>query len=768
MTAGLGVVCFSLSHLLSVHPILSSARANEHLELVSFPRGSPIVSNRAIAAAAASSSASAVAPPPPPRVTIQSAQLLGLVEILCSGRSNQGGVRDTRESHLRCVGTEALLRPLEHFCIEELDLSSMRSCVDAPLLRAITRLPALRTLNLANCRLVTDAAVAAILHPTQGLRALASLDLSDNTQLKGAWRTLPLAHDADGDGHGDENTANSSATIERPSTLTDLDVSGCSFLSVHCFDFSSRFLGALRRLCARRSGGQFVLGLVRHLHLCRNLQTLELSHATWSATTPRDLLEPIHHRNSSRFASPSPSTSSSSPSATPAANDEDELSSFLRSWDAARQPQRRGGSSSVEGLLEALPGVGVVEPLPHLTSLSLCGMSGLADHMAAFLLAHCALGQLEHLDLSKCLALTPALMHLIASQRLAPTLVALNLAHSAIADDDATWRMLAGCAPLVSSLSSSSSSSSSSSALPSTLAGAFAAPIVFASLVVLSLDGSGASFEVLFCSLGRCCPKLEDLSLCALHRGSRRAAIQAEQILEPTLAPTWNAQHQHPQPQRDALDHIRTHAIARGLPWTDAVAASESSAIEAETPAAASANDIASPSQPPEEQGFGAAFAPCIVEGLPHLRRLALRDNESLWSCHLEQWAAIATASASASASAAATARRADDDDRLGSTPATPPAAAMATATRLTSIDVSGCNNINSEAISTLLQALIPHPHDSSSSCSSSSRGRSSSSSSSTSLSSFLLRADECEHVEASEIPSPWRPYVQASGPFSL
>jgi hypothetical protein len=571
----------TLAHLLSVHPVLSSVGVAENLELVSLSaqthpsvpqRKSPSSASAPTAAAPASSSAAQ-----PPRVTIQTAQLLNLVEILCSARSG-GGVRNTRQSHLNPL-SEELLEPLHSFAIEALHLSHM-SCVDAPLMRALVRLPALSSIELSGCRMLTDAGVAALIHPLTGLKSLRVLDVSDNAQLKGEW--MPKLENMD-----DESRLEPWG----PSTITSLNISGCRHLSARAFPFATRFLASLHELHASHTSGSFLAALLSSLHRCAELRTLDISGHTWTASAAATAVI-----RSGRLLLEGEDEAAALSSGVEMLTSRGEE---LGVMDAV-QPRQ-----SLERCIVDLP------PLPHLRSIDVSSTGNLPDSMLAFILLHCTLGVLTSLSLSGCTELHAEALSWIAD-RAGTSLLHLDIDDTRLEDEQlrAELRLPAEDLQYPSAASSSADASSVST------------PLAFPRLTSLLACHWTASLPSL-CALLRCCPSLSHLDLSRLCPDEQSEAVQRQLA----HAAAWQRHLTREAAAAAAAadrEAIRQHALANGLPLPEEVASSVS------VPQ--------SPAAPAERTELGAQFTSSLTS-LPSLSSVALREVAALCDSDLAQWA---------------------------------------------------------------------------------------------------------------------------------
>lgn len=720
----------TLEHLLSVHPILSSTQANQHLELVELNSDThpTAIARSAVSATAAaavgSSSAAAAASsssssPPTRRVTIQTAQLLNLVEILCSafrGRS----VRSTAESHLSPLGSP-LVQSLESFALESLDLSGLR-CVDNPLLRALSRLPALHTLRLADCRMITDAGVRAILHPAEGMRSLTSLDLRENTQLKGAWFGLNEDDDA---AASDASPALSSS---RPSLLRVLHLRGCTSLVGRHVDFSPRTLSSLEFLDASRTSPSFVLLLVQHLHLCSSLRRLNLSHNRWSASPQLSYLLRV-----GRFMPETQSTIK-------ALNDS--IAALISRGDPIDAPFPPSPTARIEDELE-LEGL---DPLLGLTEMNLSHIPTLPDCVLSYLSLLCRPGVLRELDLSGCDSLSGSAMTLVCAR------VGAGLRRwiiSGLVMTDGAWAQLL-------------QQSTSGRGLPM---------LQLQEWIMdgLTISGSGAgSAAVMWNAIATAAPNLQVIDVSRLQVQPTLVAAEAEggaaadmqhpvaaaepaaesvaalaarlarETLAARTAAEWNAVQS--REAHEARERIRNHARTMGLPLPDegseaddesaAAASSSSPSPAAAAPASPVADAVpASSVSPIAADGlFAEPFVSALLHRLLHLRVLRARHNPLLIrDAELASWSRAFSSAAETS--------------------------------NIQEIDLSGCEHLSTSAVTELLQALRPELAHSSSS---------SSVSSSSASPLLLVRVDDCPGVDASAIPLPWRLRVQQAEPFSL
>jgi len=771
----------TLAHLLAQHPVL--ARCNEQQERDQ-PQQQQLHDFNSVELAAvthptavgmharnaASNSSERV-----PRVSVAISQLLNLVEILCSARSGGRPVRSTRESHLLPMAP-GLLAPLEHFAIERLDLSGMGACVDAPLCRALCRLPSLSALALRDCRLLTDSAVAALLHPYSGLRTLRHLDLSDNAQLKGAgWRPTEeeLSALADADG--------ADAAEHRPATLSSLRLRGCRGLSARSFPFSWPLLlspYSLEELDISGVSGAFLASFfARGLHRLSSLRVLRMAGAGgWSAS--KQLTDLIR---SGRLML-----------------EEDDASAALLSGGVDALALR---GDLIEGLpvLSGLEPCSLVnlKPLEQLCYLDASGIGRLPESMVALLLLHCTPQRLTYLDLSGCpssaavdagagAALRCSSVLRMLHERAGQSLRTLKLdwiAEGEIDDEEPQQQQRPPVIP----------ADGGAGNLAATLGEA--SLLFFPALRYLSLRHWRGSLSSLCSGAGGllragCCPLLEELDLSGLSPGAAQLAAveqQRRQLAEEAQrVRRWN-EEQRARRQADRAA-IRAHAAAQGLPLPsersdDDEEESESgvtgngvpsvavaplaaaAAPAAGAPSVAAGTSAAGFAAPAASAAAGAAVSPsspslgACLASLRHLRVVSLRGARGCCSdADLLEWSAAL--------------RRQQQEDDAASHPCV-----------LERVDVSECAGITTNGVRAVLDAVQQQQQQqqqrfppvaattaatATSSVPSSPRSVLPSGFCCGSLGSFTLLALECPSVSTAALPPHLQAHVRASLAWEL
>jgi len=587
----------TLAHVLASHPLLTSTKEEECNELVSLDKRTyPSATTRKIRPTAVArpvaTSPSTLSPPShpapsrspspaPARVPVPVSQLLSLVEIVCSSFRPSSSVRSTRDSHTNTISAD-VSAPLESFLLPSLDLSRF-PFVDAPLIRALTQhMPCLTNIKLADCKLVTDAAVAAIFNSKTCRERLKRLDVSQNPQLLGqGWFDSLQSFNAD---HQD-----GAITF----ALTHLNVSECSSLSPHRLGpvfFSPPFIGHLHVIDARATRRKLIVALVKALPRMSSLRRLDVRGAKWSA-----------NEEESRLITQGRYATDDGP---------------LRSPSTGPEQQSTATSNHAQQSMFSFP----VRPQPprYIETLRLGEIEALPGSILNYILRHCTPGTLTHLELARCTSITSSSLA-DALKRFGCGLKRLDLSSSSAMNDGAIHALLATA---TSTPPFSTSSSSISSA---------AADVILPQLTHLDLSNCSATPSLLFSFLVASCPRLRTLLIPALESDQDAPADDA------ATNEQWDVADDEQQ-RRAEQDRAAIEEHARDLLLPDASQPHNSSVTHASSSVVDyvhSAN-LNSSAASPQTSAFSTLHSLSSLHSLTHLD---LSRNENLRDSDIVGWA---------------------------------------------------------------------------------------------------------------------------------